>query len=179
MIRFIALVSGVVISVFFLSGLNSAQALQFDKGQVLLEELSDYELCQTKDYTGEWCQDGLKRWVKAHPADAFEAGKMTRKAMNHWAAIPYFAQSFDAKKGHCKDEDVKLSVVSALNLPESNQAVIASAKKIGIESCFSEMKGAILEAATLDSYLFKNTCKDLMAKGALTGLKKKKCEASK
>src|SRR3989338_7957737 len=95
-------------------GLQS-HALRFDKGQVILDELDDYDSCQNKDYTGEWCHDALRRWVKAHPKDAFKAGKMTRLKMNHWAAIPFFAQAFDGKAGDCKDEDVSLAVVSALD----------------------------------------------------------------
>ena len=156
-------------------GLNQAFALKVIHEQVILDQLSDYDLCQSKDYSGDWCHDALVRWVKAHPADAFKAGKMTRLKMNHWVAIPFFMQAFSSKKGNCKDEDVSLAVISGLNLPaDSNKEIVASSRKIGIELCFPEIKTAILEAATLDSYLFKNVCKDLIAKKALTGLKEKK-----
>src|SRR4051794_35350351 len=106
-----------------------ALALKVDKGQVILDELEDYELCQRHDYDGDWCHDALKRWVKEHPADAFKAGKMTRLKMTHWAALHFFKQAFDQKKGDCKDEDVRLAVVSGLNLPgDSNKEVVESAR---------------------------------------------------
>jgi hypothetical protein len=38
------------------------------------------------------------------------------------------------------------------------------------------MKPALVEAATSGSYTFKNICKDLVAKGAISGLKKAQCE---
>jgi hypothetical protein len=157
-----------------------AQALQVKNEQVILDELADYETCQRRYYAGDWCHDALKRWVKDHPEDAFQAGKMTRKAMQHWVAVPFFANAFEQKKGDCKDKDVQLAVVSALNRPaEQSRALIDQAKKIGFETCFAETKDAIVAAASTDSYLFRNACRDLLAKGLLSGLKKRKCEEMK
>lgn len=159
---------------------SSAEALRVKEEQVILDEIQDYELCQKRDYTGDWCHDALKRWVKEHPEDAFKAGKMTRLAMNHWVAIPFFNQAFDANKGDCKDPDVKLAVLSALDLPPSSyKEVVQQARKIGIETCFGETKDDLVAKASVGSYMFTNVCRDLMAKGLLTGLKKKKCEEVK
>ena len=156
---------------------TSAHALKVEKQRVILESLDDYELCQSRDYTGGWCHEAMGEWVKAHPADAFKAGKLTRLKMNHWAAIPFFHQAFAAKQGNCKDEDLKLAVVSALDLPNTPpNPVVAQAKHIGFERCFPELAEAIVAAAPLGSYAFTNVCQDLIAKGALSGLKKKKCE---
>lgn len=154
----------------------AAHALRTVEKQVILEKLDDYEMCQGRDYSGDFCHDALLRWVEKHPDDAFTAGKMTRLKMNAWGAIPFFTQAFSKGKGNCKDEDVKLAVVSALNLPaSSNKVVVESAKKIGFEKCFSELKVAIVESASLDSYAFQNVCKDLVTKGLISGLKAKKC----
>ena len=166
----------VVLAAFSFASIELAQALRFKEGQVILDELADYELCQKRDYTGDWCHDALKRWVKSNAGDASKAGKMTRKAMNHWVAVPFFHQAFEAKQGDCKDSDVKLAVLSALDLPKSqNEDVIAQARKIGIETCFADMKNDLVAKAAVGSSLFENVCKDLDAKGLLQGLKKKKC----
>jgi hypothetical protein len=161
---------------FTFASTDSAFALRAKDGQVILDELNDYDMCQSRDYSGEWCQDALVRWVQMNPNDAFKAGKMTRRKMNAWGAIPFFAQAFDMKKGDCKDEDVKLAVMSALDLPASYDKVIKQAKTIGLEICINEFKDQIAKEASPGGYMFKNSCKELMAKGALQGLKKKKCE---
>jgi hypothetical protein len=159
-------------------GVEPALGLTVKDGRFVLNQLRDYDSCQAKDYSGESCHEALVQWVKDHPNDAFQAGKLTRQKMNASAAMEFFAQAFEQKKGNCKDDDVRLAVISALNLPgDAHVQQISQAKKIGIETCFAEMKAAILESASLDSYTFKNTCKELTAKGALTGLKRKKCES--
>ena len=176
MSRFSPLLS-TLLAVCFLS--TPAFALKVDKGQVILDKLDDYNLCQAHDYSGDWCHDALIRWVDDHPADAFKAGKMTRLKMNHWVALTFFARAFDHQQGDCKDEDVRLAIISGLNLPaDSNKEAVEQARKIAFQTCFPELKDALVEEAKLDSYLFKNACKDLDSKGALAGLKKKKCAAT-
>lgn len=157
---------------------TSAQALRLVEGQVILDKIEDYPTCQNHDYSGDFCHDALVRWVEKHPGDAFQAGKMTRKIMNAWAAIPFFSKAFEKAKTECGDEDVKLAVVSALDLPaDSNKNVVQEAKKIGLDKCYKEFKTAIVDAASLGSYMFKNICKELLAKGDITGLKAKKCSS--
>jgi len=172
--------ASLILTIFFVFVASQADALRVKEEQVILDELQDYELCQKRDYTGDWCHDALKRWVKEHPEDAFTAGKMTRKAMNHWVAIPFFHQAFEANKGDCKDSDVKLAVYSALDLPAGSHAdVVKQAKKIGVETCFNETKTDLVAKASVGSYMFTNICRDLSSKGLLAGLKKKKCEEVK
>ena len=159
---------------------SPAHGLRVVKGEVILDALDEYDRCQSKDYSGDWCDDALKRWVKAHPDDAFKAGKMTRRKMIHRAAIPFFADAFERGKGDCKDEDVSLAVVSALDLPpSSDNKILAQAKKIAFENCFNETKDAIGKQASIGSNVFTNSCKALAKGGALTGLKLKKCEEMK
>lgn len=161
---------------FLIVFVQPAMAIKFVDGQVILAKIDEYQTCQSKDYSGQWCQEALERWVKDHPGDAFKAGKLTRQKMNHWAAIPFFSQAFAEKKGDCGDVDVRMAVVSAINLPpQSNSEIVEKAKKIGVEICFPQMREAIAEVATIDSYAFANVCKILIVKDALTGLKQKKC----
>ena len=173
-------VAGLALALACLMLPESAMALRLVHGQVILDKLDDYKNCQNEDYTGDFCQDALKRWVEAHPSDAFKAGKMTRKIMNSWAAVPFFAQAFDQNVGDCKDEDVKLSVVSALDLPaDRDDNVIPQARKIGFDLCFNDMKNALVDALDDSRYAFKNLCHDLAAKGAISGMKLEKCQALK
>jgi len=154
-------------------------AMQFDKGKVTLEKLEDYSLCQDQ-HDSEACQEALKTWVASHPQDTFQAGKMTRKKMNAWAAIPFFVSAFESKQANCQDEDVKLAALSGLNLPNTNRKdIVAGSKKIALDLCFKEMKEAILQETSTTSYLFANTCHALVAKGELKGLKLQKCNATK
>jgi hypothetical protein len=147
---------------------QSASALIAKDGKVTLERLNEYDFCQSKDYDGTWCDKALDDWVALHPGDAFQAGKMTRKHMQSWVALRFFKLAFDAKKGDCKDEDVKLAVLSGLNNSASSQPeVVATAKKIGLEVCQKEMSADIVKAAKEDAYTFANTCKELQAKKLL------------
>jgi len=135
--------------------------------------LNDYNICQQQSYGGQPCQEALQNWVKDHLKDAFTAGKLVRKHMNHWAAIPFFTQAFDSNAGDCKDSDVKAALLSAFDLPANRyQEVVASAQKIGLGACFDSVIEDLAKAST-DGYTFKNTCKALVEKNALTGLKKK------
>ena len=165
---------------FFFFVPHYANALRVVDSQTILDKLEDYNMCQGRYDSGVSCNDALVRWVEKHPADAFAAGKMTRKSMNAWGAIPFFIQAFNNGKGDCKDKDVKLAVVSAVNLPiDSNKDIVLAAKKIGFEKCAVDLKEALIESAHLDSYSFKNICKELLVAGSIKGLKAKTCAALK
>lgn len=157
-----------------------AHGLRVVDEQVILDKIDDYKLCQKKDYSGDFCHDALERWVEKNPTDAFKAGKMTRAAMNHWVAVPFFAKAFEAKQGDCKDQDVTMAVVSALGLPgDSNKEVVAQAKDIAFNRCYDQVKEAVLKEMGADGYLFENACKSFVEKKALTGLKAAKCKTVK
>ena len=115
-------------------------AMKVKEGKIILEKINDYEFCQSKDYTGDFCHQALLEWVEKNPKDAFRAGKMTRLKMNHWVAMPFFAKAWEQGIGDCKDEDVKLSVLSALSLPSNQQDVIKSAVEISLNKCSNEMQ---------------------------------------
>lgn len=158
---------------------QQAAALKVSKEEVILDELNDYELCQNRDRSGELCNDALRRWVKGHPADAFKAGKLTRLRMNHWAALPYFAEAFSHKQGNCKDEDVVLAVIAGLGLPPSQKEPLDQASHIAFDLCFNELKPKLIENASPSSTIFVNICHKLDEKKLLSGLKQKKCQELK
>ena len=169
-------------SVLVIIGLltQNAFSLQVDKGKVTLEKLEDYELCQKHDYSGDWCDEALKNWVKQKPEDAFKAGKLTRKAMNAWGAVPFFATAFMQKNGDCKDSDVQLAVIDGLKLPISSKPeIVESSRKIAFDICFKELKAALLNETSPGSIFFENTCTLLSEKGELQGVKLKKCKSSR
>lgn len=151
---------------------HPALALKVEKEQVILDSLDDYDLCQNKDYDGSWCHDALLRWVNTHPNDAFKAGKLTRRRMNYSAAVPFFAIAFDHKAGDCKDEDVKMAVISALGLPGDATDMIAKAKSIVFKSCPNELTQAVADGLSDTS----NVCHELIAAGKLSGVRAKKCK---
>jgi len=101
-------------------------AFSVKDGVVKLDKLEDYSFCQTKDSSGNDCHEALKRWVEAHPNDAFAAAKLTRKHMNHWAAIPFFAKAFAAKDEDCYDDDLFKALKSADDLPKDTHSEIHS-----------------------------------------------------
>src|SRR4051812_1639295 len=87
----------------------SAGALRVKDKQVILDKLTDYNSCHRRKISPEYCQEGLDNWVDAHPADTFEAAKMSRKQLFAWGALPLFVKAFAAKAGKCGDEDVKVA----------------------------------------------------------------------
>ena len=155
-------------------------ALRNKDGQIILDKLDDYELCQSQDSAGTWCHDAMRRWVEMHPDDAFKAGKMTRRRMNSWVAMPFLAQGLAAKMGDCGDEDVKLAVVSALGQSGAEGDVgeaVKAAKSVGFGACYDKLKPALISGiSTSDKSYLANACPDLLKKKALTGLKQKLCE---
>jgi len=136
---------------------------------VRLESLSDYTTCQAQSYSGAWCHEALKDWVKAHPSDAFKAGKLTRASMHHWVAVPFFAQAFDKKAGQCGDEDVTMALTSAFALPADTEftPVINQAKTIVFTHCQKETKDYLESWVNSGSYEKANLCPE-MAKRGLT-----------
>ena len=154
-----------------------AFALKVDQNQqsVQFEALTDYDECQSRDYEGDWCNKALLVWVKAHPKDAFKAGKITRLHMNHYAALPFFTQAFQQKQGDCKDNDLKLAVVAGLGLEPEN-SLQGQAQKIAFENCFKDLKAALVEGLSEGGYYVSNACAPLRKKSALTGDAVAKCE---
>ncbi len=168
--------SKVYFSIIFLFAIQfTANAMKVVDGKVILEKIKDYDFCQGKDYSGDYCHQALLEWVEKNPKDAFQAGKMTRLKMSHWTAIPFFEKAWAQGLGDCKDEDVKLSVMSALGLPANQKEIIGAAVDISLNKCEKEFKDEVVTLAKSNDYVLKNTCKTLLDKKALTGVAAKRC----
>ncbi len=139
---------------------------------VALDSLRDFDACQ-KDQgrvSAEACLDGLRAYVKQHPKDGFEAGKLARLHYMHWVALDFFAPALTDKraKGRCGDEDLAAAVVSALSLPPHYPAV-ALAKEVVSGSCRSELDSFLIgKLAGAGSAFRANAC-PLLAPGEGAG----------
>ncbi len=154
-----------------------ASALLFKDGKFILEKLDDYDLCHTRDRSGRYCHEALKEWVEKNPADMLKAAKMTRRRMTHWSALEFFYKAFKSNKPDCSDKDLHLAVISGLGLPASYGDPLKQAKEIAFTMCPDQMTEKIAQKASIGSYLFDNSCAQLIEKGKLKGLKAKKCKA--
>ncbi|MDB4985194.1 MAG: hypothetical protein JWN04_372 [Myxococcaceae bacterium] len=151
-----------------LSVSQSASAYEFDTkhNTVTLSSLADFDRCQQETGGADGCLDGLDRFVKAHPGEAFAAGKLVRLNFNHWVALPFFEKAVaKPKPEQCADADLALAVVSGLALPPADQNA-ARALKIADGKC-SEALRPKLQAGLkgAGAYYVANTCPALKAKG--------------
>lgn len=156
--------------------IKNVYALKFFDQQVILEKLDDYNLCQTRDSSGNFCHEALERWVDAHPADAFNAGKMTRLKMNAWGAVGFFHKAFSSKTGDCKDKDVQMAVLSAVALTDSYRDQISKANEIAFKFCPEELAEYVFDESEKSNQVFKNSCKELLKTKWLKGEVAKKCK---
>ena len=159
----------------------SAQAIMVKDGKVILEALDDYNVCQADyDRTGRFCQRALEDWLKKHPEDMLKAAKMTRLRMTHWVAVSLFYRAFKDKEPTCDDSDLHLAVVSGLGQPNSDgkNEVVSQSLEL-MDKCFKQMKAKVVKAASIGSYVFKNSCQALIDKKAIRGMKAKKCKSLK
>lgn len=153
-----------------------AQAIVYDtqSSKVHLEALEDHYLCVKRDRSGDFCRAALYEWVEQHPEDAFKAGKLARQTLNGRAALPLFRQAFKARKGSCKDADVALAIGAAAEKPLSKE-LAKDFHTLAFDTCFEQVKGVLVKAATSETGR-KNVCGGLLARNALNGVRKKKCE---
>jgi hypothetical protein len=128
---------------------------------VTFESLDDYTLCMAQSSgSGAWCHEALKDWVKAHPRDAFKAGKLTRAHMFHWVAVPFFADAFEKKIGQCDDRDLNLALKSAFGQP-SDAPAVSLARTIVFEHCQKELQGEFESWVAEGIYEKRNLCPEL------------------
>jgi hypothetical protein len=159
----------------FLSTPAFALKLDVNHQTVELESLKDYDECQSRDYAGSICHKALLAWVKKHPDDAFQAGKLTRLHMNHYEALLFFKQAFAAKKGDCKDKDVKLAVMAGLGLP-SDDPLEKSAQDLAFGTCYGVLKDDLVGGLADGGYYVSNACGPLRKRNALTGTAVEQCK---
>jgi len=143
--------------------------------KVKVASVADYAKCvDHDDVDPQLCLDGLRDFVKAHPEQAFAAGKAVRASANHAAAIPFFATALSSKasakrdpKVLCADPDVAMALISGLSLPGGDGSVAAVAQGILFKTCWNETHDAVLKALTEaggSGYLASNLCPTLAEK---------------
>jgi hypothetical protein len=147
---------------------------------VALDSLRDFEACQRDPgrVSAEACLDGLRAYVKEHPKEAFEAGKLARLHSMHWVALDFFVPALTDKraKARCGDEDVAAAVVSALSLPPHYPAV-AQAKEVVTGSCRSQLDGLLIGRLTGAGGAFRANACPLLAAGQGTEEAERKGDA--
>lgn len=130
--------------------------------------------CFAQSYRGARCVKAAQEFVATgenNPDSSFAIAKVVRLGQNAQVAIPFFQKGLEGRKtgdASCADEDLKLSVISALALPSDyDNAKIGRAVATG--ACFDKLRPAI-EAELKDSstgYYPENACAVLKSKNAL------------
>lgn len=134
----------------------------------------------------EVCRDHLVKFVDADAGNAdltLRAAKLFRREVSpHSAAAGFFKKAITAHGRSagavCKDEDLKLVVVSGFNAPkdwEQNKIV----HDIVVNTCWNEFKSVVIDEykkASETSYERRNTCAILKAKSALSADMTRACE---
>ncbi len=107
---------------------------------------------------------------------SLKVAKNVRKRISNTKAIKYFEWALAGKPSekNCQDEDLKLSLISSLNLPSKNSKSLI-AKRVAFGSCFSFLKKSIITAMKSGSNGLQNSCQGMLDKKALKGISKKKC----
>ncbi|MBY0370841.1 hypothetical protein K2X33_09160 [bacterium] len=136
--------------------------------------LEAYEGCFEYSDTGDFCTQGLKEYVSAHPDKAGEAARIVSLKLNIVGALPFYSEAAKTQKvAICKEEPLHRAVVAGFSQPDAKPLGLAR----GLASvCARESKEALL--AALDqggSYFSENACGFLLEQKWLSGLREKKC----
>lgn len=146
--------------------MSSASAYEVDQKQnrIVLSSVDDFTQCQNDLSYSDACLDALKRYIKAHPADGFAAGKLVRARFNHWMALQFFVPALaKPTPSQCEDEDLRLAVLSGLSLPDDDPNV-ALAVKAAQGACAANLQPHIRNGLGDGSALYKKNAAPLLAK---------------
>ena len=114
-----------------------------------LASLEEFGKC-TERWDADACLEALQAYVKAHPPQAFDAGKVVTMNLNHWAAIPFFDKALATKAdpARCADQRLALAVISGLALPneDKDNKIVAAASKILRTKCWAELQAPVTQA---------------------------------
>jgi hypothetical protein len=149
---------------------SQVAAYEVDQKQnrIVLSSVDDFTQCQNDLSYSDACLDALKRYIKAHPADGFAAGKLVRARFNHWLALQFFVPALTKPTpAQCDDEDLRLAVLSGLALPDDdpNEALAVKAAK---GACAASLKPHIQNGLGDGSALYKKNATALLAKPKAT-----------
>jgi hypothetical protein len=137
--------------------------------ELVLSSLADFDKCEidSGNSGSSTCFEALKRYVRAHPKESFEAGKRVRLHFTHWAALEFFAPALAKKatKEQCADEDLRWAVISGIALP-SDYPAAELAKKIVRDVCWEQLQVPVsAELKGSSGYVHDNLCPVLAEKG--------------
>jgi hypothetical protein len=133
-----------------------------------------FKECFAQSYRGARCLKAAQEFVATgenNPDSSFAIGKVVRLGQNANVAIPFFQKGLEGRKAGdaaCTDEDLKLSVMSALALPpDYDNAKVGRTVATGV--CFETLRPAIEGEFKSSSagYYPENACSVLKAKNAL------------
>lgn len=138
----------------------------------------------TTDDIAEYCQEELMTVLASEPDNkdfAWKAGRWARLHLQHWAAVPFFANALKAGDPRCADPDVEMAVLAGLSLPAgTNKDIVQKGRTVAFDTCWGALQGPVTRTLSADnSYFSENTCPDLKKKSVLKGLKARLCESSK
>ena len=142
----------------------AAYEVDAKQNRIVLSSVDDFTQCQNDYAYSDACLDGLKRYVKAHPAEGFAAGKLVRTRFNHWMALQFFLPALTKPTPQqCDDEDLRLAVLSGLALPDDdpNEAL---AVKAADGPCATSLLPHIQKGLGDGSAFFKKNATALLAK---------------
>lgn len=132
-----------------------------------------FKECFAQSYRGARCLKAAQEFVATgdNNADgAFAVAKVVRLGQNANVAIPFFQKGLEGRKAgapECADEDLKLSVLSALALPpDYDNAKVGRLVAGGV--CFDKLRPAMEEQfKDTSGYYTDNACAVLKSKSAL------------
>ena len=153
-----------------------------------IDGVASFETCLS-GYGREDCFERAFKFVDVDPTNgelALKMAKLVRRNSSPAAAAAGFFKRAVAAAGKnttavCKDEDLKMTVVSGFNVPsdyEDSKAV----KEIVTGNCWSELKSVVQDEykkAGETSYERLNTCAILKAKNSLSADQTRACERAK
>lgn len=151
--------------------------------------IKGFEACFSEPYAFQVCKEHFVKFVDAdasNPELTLRAAKLLRRNVSpHSAAASFFQKAIAAAGKNagpiCKDEDLKLVVVSGFNAPkdwEQNKIV----HDIVVNTCWNEFKSVVQEEfkkAGETSSERRNTCAILKAKSSLSADQTRLCERAK
>jgi len=176
--RGLILALAVIAGGLFASTPASAEQIIVDVKKTF-SSLDEYQQCQAESYSGSECQKMLDEWLKTHPDDWGKAAEMVRMNQNAHVAMPYFATALEKQQAGCDHSGLAQVTTSTLALPPAgNETKIAAAWDVVVNRCFKELEAPV-KAELTNPYVFKNICKGMAERQALSDLQQKKCDALK
>lgn len=158
------LLASIVLQLTLTAATVAAYEVDTKQNRIVLSSLEDFSRCQDELSYSDACLDALKRYVKAHAAEGFAAGKLARARFNHWVALQFFAPALKKPTPQqCDDDDLRLAVLSGLALPDDdpNEAL---AVKVAQGACATNLQPHIRNGLGEGNAFYKKNVSALLAK---------------